>query len=190
MTASWWPLAKHGLTERDIAPNVNLFNGVRVERDGALSLLDGPLPPGARWCCGPRCRVIVAPRQRPPPLDRGRSTRPRPLRLTAWPATAARPTTRSRTATAEAQRAFENTASDARPDVTRRIAVHDEVVGRAAPWSGRVARRRRRCASSTSRATRPSTASLYDADDPAERYSAPDTIAAQRNIFLGHRHAC
>ena len=25
---------------------------------------------------------------------------------------------------------------------------------------------------------------LYDADDPTERYSAADTIAAQRNIFL------
>ena len=25
---------------------------------------------------------------------------------------------------------------------------------------------------------------LYNADDPAERYSAPDTIAAQGNIFL------
>ena len=25
---------------------------------------------------------------------------------------------------------------------------------------------------------------LYNADDPAERYSAADTIVAQRNIFL------
>ena len=53
-----------------------------------------------------------------------------------------------------------------------------------APWSHVVragpdaADHRRRAA------TRPSTACCYDAHDPAERYSAPDTIVAQGNVFL------
>ena len=55
----------------------------------------------------------------------------------------------------------------------------------------RRARPARRCASSTWAATRPSTACCYDAHDPAERYSAPDTMVAQGNVFLvdGHRAA-
>ena len=59
----------------------------------------------------------------------------------------------------------------------------DDVVKRAAPWAG-VVERGRRCRSSTSAATRPSTACSTTPHDPAERYSAPDTIAAQGNIFL------
>ena len=48
----------------------------------------------------------------------------------------------------------------------------------------------RRCASSTSAATRPSTACSTTPPTPTERYSAADTIVAQRNIFLVDRHAC
>ena len=68
--------------------------------------------------------------------------------------------------------------------MTSATVVHDEVVPARSPWTRRRATPATTCASSTSRATRPSTSSLYDADDPVERYSAPDTIAAQGNIFL------
>ena len=48
--------------------------------------------------------------------------------------------------------------------------------------------RARRCASSISKATRRSTSCSTTPHDDAERYSAQDTIAAQGNIFLRHRH--
>ena len=41
-------LAKHGLGRRDIAPNINLFKGVRVEPTTARSLLDGDRAARAR----------------------------------------------------------------------------------------------------------------------------------------------
>jgi urea carboxylase-associated protein 1 len=61
--------------------------------------------------------------------------------------------------------------------------VLDEVVEARAPWSGVVARGR------TLRiidlgGNQAVDCILYRADDPSERYSAPDTIAAQGNIFL------
>src|SRR3546814_12470521 len=39
-------LAKHGLSRRDVAPNVNLFRGVRVGDDGSLELAP-PSAPGS-----------------------------------------------------------------------------------------------------------------------------------------------
>ena len=61
--------------------------------------------------------------------------------------------------------------------------VLDEVVPARAPWSGVVA------AGHTLRivdleGNQAVDCILYNAHDTAERYSAPDTIAAQRNIFL------
>ncbi|MGE0028900.1 MAG: urea amidolyase associated protein UAAP2 [Thermoleophilia bacterium] len=61
--------------------------------------------------------------------------------------------------------------------------VRDEVVPARAPWSGVVP------AGHTLRivdleGNQAVDCILYNAHDPAERYSAPDTIAAQRNIFL------
>ena len=45
-------LAKHGLGRRDLAPNVNLFKGVRVEDDGALRF-GRRRPPAPTSSCGP-----------------------------------------------------------------------------------------------------------------------------------------
>jgi len=61
--------------------------------------------------------------------------------------------------------------------------VRDEVVPARAPWSGVVR------AGQTLRivdlgGNQAVDCILYRADDPSERYSAPDTIAGQRNIFL------
>ena len=52
-------LAKHGLTERDIAPNVNLFTGVFVEADGPLTLLQGRSPAGAQVVLRAEMPLIV-----------------------------------------------------------------------------------------------------------------------------------
>ncbi|WP_448585109.1 urea amidolyase associated protein UAAP2 [Thermaurantiacus sp.] len=61
--------------------------------------------------------------------------------------------------------------------------VHDEVVPARAPWIRRVSR------NATLRVVdlegnQAVDMLIYAADDPAERYSAQDTMAAQRNIFL------
>ena len=56
-TGSSWPWPSTASAERDIAPNVNLFTGVRVEADGARDAAQRPVAPRApRSCCGPRCR--------------------------------------------------------------------------------------------------------------------------------------
>jgi len=62
--------------------------------------------------------------------------------------------------------------------------VHDEVIAARAPWSHVVA------AGCTLRivdleGNQAVDCILYNAADPVERYSATETIAAQRNIFLG-----
>ncbi len=85
-----------------------------------------------------------------------------------------------------AERAFENTDDylARRRTGERRSPSSTRWSPARAPWAGGRARRADRCASSTSAATRRSTACSTTPHDPAERYSAPDTIAAQRNIFL------
>jgi urea carboxylase-associated protein 1 len=63
------------------------------------------------------------------------------------------------------------------------VVVHDEVLGARAAWAHVVAR------GDTLRITdlggnQAVDFLVYDADDTSHRYSAPDTITAQRNIFL------
>ena len=78
------------------------------------------------------------------------------------------------------------TATDPLPDVARpagTVAVHDEVLEARAPWSHVLA------AGDTLRivdlgGNQAVDFLAYDAVDPVERYSAADTITAQRNIFL------
>lgn len=61
--------------------------------------------------------------------------------------------------------------------------VHDEIVEARAPWSLRIA------AGDTLRivdleGNQAVDCLLFDADDPTERYSAPDTIVGQGNVYL------
>jgi urea carboxylase-associated protein 1 len=59
----------------------------------------------------------------------------------------------------------------------------DEVVPARAAWS-RVVHRGQTLRIIDMRGNQAVDCLLYNANDPVERYSAPDTIAAQRNIFL------
>lgn len=75
-------------------------------------------------------------------------------------------------------------ASPAAPTLafTGRV-VRDEVIPARAPWSG-VARRGQLVYIIDLEGNQAVDCIFYNADDPEERYSAADTIAAQRNIFL------
>ena len=68
--------------------------------------------------------------------------------------------------------------------MTARRCCSTRCVDARAPWARVVEPRLRRCRSSTSSGNQAVDCLLYNADDPAERYSAPDTIVAQGNIFL------
>jgi urea carboxylase-associated protein 2 len=98
-------LAKHGLGRRDIAPNVNLFKGVRVADDGTL-LLDGDPRPGAHVELRLELPVIVTLVNVPHPLDPRPSYTVTPLRVTAWRGTPSSPDDPIRLATPEGERAY------------------------------------------------------------------------------------
>jgi urea carboxylase-associated protein 2 len=76
-------LAKHGLARRDIAPNINLFKGIRVADDGTLQL-DAEPRPGAHVELRLELPVIVTLVNVPHPLDPRPTYTVTPLRVTAW----------------------------------------------------------------------------------------------------------
>jgi urea carboxylase-associated protein 1 len=63
------------------------------------------------------------------------------------------------------------------------LTVSDDTVAAMAPWSGIVSAGQRLSLIDLG-GNQAIDCLLYDADDPVQRYSAPDTIAAQGNIFL------
>ena len=104
-------LIKHGLERRDVAPNVNLFKGVRVEADGALTF-DGTPAPGSAVTLRAELPLLVTIVNVAHPLDPRDTYTVTPLRVTAWlgePAAADDP---ARLATPEAERAFLNTEQE------------------------------------------------------------------------------
>ncbi len=107
-------LAKHGLTERDVAPNVNLFTGVSIGADGSVTLRGGRSHAGAQVVLRAEVPLIVTVVDVPHRLD------PRPtytagrVRITAWRGAPAPADDPFRTATPEAARAFENTDEETR----------------------------------------------------------------------------
>jgi urea carboxylase-associated protein 2 len=105
-------LAKHGLGRRDLAQNVNLFKGVRVEEDGGLTFLGDRSAPGAFVELRAELDVLVSVVNVPHGLDPRPAYTATPLRCTAW----AGPPTASddplRTATPESRRAFQNTEDE------------------------------------------------------------------------------
>lgn len=107
-------LAKHGLTERDIAPNINLFTGVFVEVDGSVTLLQGRSPAGAQVVLRAEMPLIVTVVAVPHRLDPRPGYLAGPVRITAWRGEPAGPDDPLRTTTPEARRAFENTDEEMR----------------------------------------------------------------------------
>jgi urea carboxylase-associated protein 2 len=105
-------LAKHGLERRDIAPNVNLFKGVRVDDDGSLRF-DGDPRPGAHVDLRCELPLLVTVVNVPHPVDPRPSYTVTSLRVTAWRADPAAANDPVRTASPEAERAYLNTEQDA-----------------------------------------------------------------------------
>lgn len=101
-------LAKHGLERRDVAPNVNLFRGVRVRGDGSLELLP-PSPAGSEVVLRCDLDVLATVVNVPHPLDDRSTYTAGRLRLTAWRGAPAGPDDPSRASTPERERAHHNT---------------------------------------------------------------------------------
>ncbi|WP_347304514.1 urea amidolyase associated protein UAAP1 [Croceibacterium sp. TMG7-5b_MA50] len=100
-------VAKHGLGRKDVHPCLNLFKGVRIEEDGAVTPQLGPFVPGRSVVLRAEMEVIAVIANCPHVLDQ-RSWSVTPLRATAWrgPVTSADDPVRN--ATPEGQRAFRN----------------------------------------------------------------------------------
>lgn len=101
-------LAKHGLSRRDVAPNLNLFRGVRVASDGALQLAP-PSPAGSHVTLRCDLDVLATIVDVPHPLDDRPAYTAGRLRITAWVGPPAPPDDPARTAGPEAERAHANT---------------------------------------------------------------------------------
>lgn len=101
-------LAKHGLSRRDVAPNVNLFRGVRVGDDGSL-VLAPPSAPGSEVVLRCDLDVLVTIVNVPHPIDDRPAYTAGRLRVTAWHGDPAAADDAARTATPEAERAHHNT---------------------------------------------------------------------------------
>ncbi len=102
-------LGRHGLDQRDIVPNVNLFARVEVTGAGDLRFVPGASRPGAWVDLRAELNVLVAVSATPHVLDPSPEWGPGPLRLTVWESPVPAAPDRCRTRTAEARRAFANT---------------------------------------------------------------------------------
>ncbi|HTN83618.1 MAG TPA: urea amidolyase associated protein UAAP1 [Sorangium sp.] len=105
-------LAKHGLAERDLPTPINLFKGVRIEADGAITFLPASSRPGAHVLLRAEQDVLFSVAVVPHRLDPRPAYRAGKVRVTAWRGRPAAADDPARTATPEARRAFENTAEE------------------------------------------------------------------------------
>lgn len=101
--------AKHGLTRRDVHPCVNLFKGVRIEADGAITPVVGPFAPGRTVLLRAEMDVIVLIANCPHVLDPRPDWNSAALRVTAWRGPVTPHDDPTRNAAPEATRAFLNT---------------------------------------------------------------------------------
>jgi hypothetical protein len=106
-------LLKLGLERRDVAPNVNLFTGVRVAADGALQLDGRPSAAGAEVVLRLELPLLVTIVNVPHPLDERSDYIVTPLRVTVWRGEPAADDDPIRTATPERERACLNTEAEA-----------------------------------------------------------------------------
>src|SRR5262245_60331427 len=107
-------LAKHGLGERDVAPNLNLFAAVVVEPDGTLRRREGASQPGAEVVLRAEQPLIVSLVAVPHRLDARPAYTAGRIRVTAWRGEPAPADDPARNAGPEARRAFENTDAELR----------------------------------------------------------------------------
>ncbi len=99
---------KHGLTQRDIGPAITFFAPVVTDEAGQFHWTDGVLAPNQYVDLRMEMDVIVAVSNCPHPLAPGKAWAPQPIGLQVWNAPPAEPEDFCRTATQEAQRAFQN----------------------------------------------------------------------------------
>jgi urea carboxylase-associated protein 2 len=102
-------LAKFGLGRKDVAANINLFKGVRVEADGGLTFLSDSSRPGDAVVLRAEMNVLVGIANTPHVLDPRPAYTCTPVRVTACRGAPAAPDDPVRMATPEALRAFQNT---------------------------------------------------------------------------------
>jgi uncharacterized protein len=102
-------VGRHGLDERDLVPNVNLFSRVEVADDGSLHWVADISRPGTWVDLRAEQDVLVVVSATPHVLDPDTEWRPGPLRMTAWNSPPPRADDLCRTRTEEAVRAFQNT---------------------------------------------------------------------------------
>lgn len=100
--------AKHGLERRDVHPCVNLFKGVRIEADGAITPLIGPYAAGRTMILRAEMDVIVVIANCPHVLDPRKEWTVTPLRASAWRGAVTTADDAVRNATLEGTRAFLN----------------------------------------------------------------------------------
>jgi len=100
--------AKHGLGRRDVHPCINLFKGVRIGADGAVTAQLGPFGPGRSVVLRAEMNLIVVIANCPHVLDQ-RPWSVTPLRATAWRGPVTPADDPIRNATPERLRAFLNT---------------------------------------------------------------------------------
>ena len=135
-------LAKLGLDRRDVAPNVNLFKGVRVEPRRRAHLRRANRGRAATSSCGASCRCSSSIVNVPHPLDPRPAYTVTPLRVTAWRGDPAATTTRSAAArprpngpTSTPSRRWPPVGEVDGFELPAGRIVHDEVVRARAPWS-------------------------------------------------------
>lgn len=102
-------VGRHGLDERDLVPNVNLFSRVEVGDDGGLRWVDRATRAGAWVDLRAEQDVLVAISATPHVLDPNPDFAPGPLRVIVWRSPPPADDDLCRTRTPEAGRAFDNT---------------------------------------------------------------------------------
>ena len=183
VTGSIVAALKSGLERRDVGPSITFFKGARVGADGALELGPEPGTPGAEVALALRARRARRHREHPararpaPGLSLHRAAGHRVEAADRRPDESdGRADARDRTSAAEQPRLAR------RPRMST-ITLEDVEVG--ARHRGRAS-----CPAGGELAiidldgNQAVDCLLYNPHDPAERYSAPDTIVAQGNIFL------
>jgi urea carboxylase-associated protein 2 len=101
-------LAKHGLSRRDIMPNVNFFKNVRIEPDGSTTFIQNSSKAGDYLELRAEMNVLIVVANTPHVLDPRTTYSCTPLRLTAWRAPVTPAEDPIRNATPENFRAFQN----------------------------------------------------------------------------------
>jgi urea carboxylase-associated protein 2 len=101
-------LAKHGLARKDVTANINLFKGVRIAADGAVTLIEPSSGPGQHIELRAEMNVLVALANTPHVLDDRPEYVATPVRALAWRGLVTPEDDPIRNASPERLRAFQN----------------------------------------------------------------------------------